>query len=248
MKFRKGIPLDVLADSDKMGAYQENFISSVESTVTGLQPEDALIAMDSMEFSYINNGNVTVSDEWKVLQGLTDAKMSTGTKAPPSVLGHGSGSQNIASSESLLFLKFAEGSQIKVNSIISRALTLGVRLLGQDVYIQFAFADIDLRPVSELESFRAMKQSRILEQLSIGLISDEEAAIALTGRLPTSGAQKLSGTFFKAGSTDPSANPYSNTGATNGGPQDMRPSTPTQTKGPAAKPAESKPTNLKQVK
>lgn len=236
-KFRKSVPLDVMADPDKLAAYQESYISGVENTVSGLEPDDALISFDSMVFSYLNNGNVTLNREYETLQAMVNAKVATGTKAPPSVLGHGAGSSNIASTETQLFLKYAEGVQNKINSIISRAMTLGVRLFGQDVYCEFTFDRVNLRADEELEAFKSMKQSRILEQLSIGMISDEEAAIALTGRLPTTGAQKLSGTFFKAGSNDPNAatqtNPVSNTGATTGGPQDQRPKTPTQTKGPA---------------
>jgi len=234
-KFRKTIPPALLGDDTGLKAYQENYISQVESTVNGLEPDDALVHFDAVGFDYLNNGNVTLNKEYETIQSMTDAKMATGTKAPPSVLGHGSGSQNVASTESLLFMRYCEGIQNKVNSILSRALTLGVRLFGKDVYVQFEFDRVDLRPESELEAFRSMRQSRVLEQLSIGLISDEQAALELVGRLPPPGAPKLSGTFFKAGATDPNAaqaNPYTNTGATNGGPQDQRPQTPTQPKGP----------------
>lgn len=234
-KFRKSIPSALLGDDTGLKTYQDNYIGQVEATVNGLEPDDALVHFDAVTFNLLNSGNVTLNKEYETIQAMTDAKMATGTKAPPSVLGHGSGSQNVASTESLLFMRYCEGIQNKVNSIISRALTLGVRLFGKDVYVQFEFDRVDLRPESELEAFRAMRQSRVLEQLSIGLISDEQASLELVGRLPPPGAPKLSGTFFKAGATDPNAaqaNPYTNTGATNGGPQDQRPQTPTQPKGP----------------
>lgn len=234
-KFRKTVPPALLGDDNGLKTYQDNYISQVEETVNGLEPDDALVHFDAVEFDYLNNGNVTLNKEYETVQAMTDAKMATGTKAPPSVLGHGSGSQNVASTESLLFMRYCEGIQNKVNSILSRALTLAVRLFGQDVYVQFEFDRVDLRPESELEAFRSMNQSRVLELLSIGMITDEQASLALIGRLPPPGAPKLSGTFFKAGASDPNAeqtNPHSNTGATNGGPQDMRPQTPTQPKGP----------------
>ena len=78
------------------------------------------------------------------------------------------------------------------------------------------------------EAFRAMRQSRILELLSLGLISDEDAAIELTGNLPPAGAPKLSGTNFKGGNSQVNPNPLSNTA--NSTPQDMNPQTPTQAK------------------
>lgn len=233
-KFRKAMPIDVMGDSDKMKEFQENFISDLDSTVNGLEVDDALVSFDSVAFTYLQNGNSSLSGEWDTLQTMINAKTATGTKAPSFVLGHGSGSQNVASSESMLFLKYAEGVQLKLNSIISRALTLAARLLGQDCYVQFSFDAIDLRPKAELTTFRVMEQSRILELLSIGMISDEEASVAITGNLPPAGYTQLSGTFFKSGMTDPNAvdaaSAQSNTGATN---QAITPDTPKAPKGPA---------------
>lgn len=238
-KYRKGVPIELLGDAAGLKTYQEAYIAAIDATVNGLEPDDALVHFDSVSFDYLNNGNVTLNKEYETIQAMINSKMATGTKAPPSVLGHGSGSQNVASTETLLFMRYCEGMQLKINSIFSRALTLGVRLFGVDAYVQFEFDRIDLRPESELEAFRTMKQSRILEQLSIGLITDDAASIELTGHLPET-PTKLSGTFFRAGSTDPNAvmaNPTSNT--SNGGPpdntgtRDSKPQTPTQPKGPA---------------
>lgn len=205
--------------------------------MNGLEPDDALVHLDLVKFDYLNNGNVSLDKEYTVLQGMINAKLATGTKAPPAVLGHGSGSANIASAEVQLFLKYVTGIQNKVNSIMSRSFTLALRLMGHDVYCQFAFADVDLRPSSELAAFRAMDQSAVLELLSIGMISDEDASIRLTGHLPPKGYKPLMGTFFKAGSQDPNAvqpvetaSAQNATGATE---QTLTPDTPKAPKGPA---------------
>jgi len=236
--FRKTIPPDIIGDPDKLKAYIDTAVSGVADMVNDLEPDDALVHLDTVSFDYINNGNVTLNREYEALQAMINAKTATGTKAPPAVLGHGAGSQNIASTETLLFLRYCEGIQNKINSLISRALTLGVRLMGLDVYVKFEFERIDLRPETELESFRSMKQSRILDLLSIGLLTDEQASLALTGQLPPPGAPKLSGTFFRSGAggdpnaaEEPAPNPYSNTSATPGGPRDQKKQTPEQPKG-----------------
>jgi len=232
--FRKSIPLELQGDTEGLRSYQNNFINAVEEVVNGLSVDDALVHLDSVKFSYLNNGNVTLSKEFEVVQSLTNSKLSTGTKAPPFVLGHGSGSSNVASAETLLFLKYVSGLQVKLNSILSRSLTLALRLMGEDVYCEFSFAEVDIRPESEMAAFRAMNQSTVLEQLSLGLISDEEACIQLTGRLPPKGYKPLSGTFFKAGSQDPNAvdtaAAQSSTGAMQ---QTLTPDTPKAPKGPA---------------
>jgi len=232
--FRKSIPLELQGDTEGLRAYQNNFVSAVEDVVNGLEADDALVHLDSVKFDYLNNGNVSLDKEYTVLQGMINSKLATGTKAPPSVLGHGSGSANIASAEIQLFLKYAEGIQGNLNSILSRAFTLAVRLMGYDVYAQFQFEAIDLRPRSELEAYRAMEQSRVLDLLALGMLSDEEACIQLTGKLPPAGFKTLSGTFFKTGFTDPSAvdaaSAQSNTGALQ---QGLTPDTPKAPKGPA---------------
>lgn len=239
-EFRKSIPASIAGDPDAVRAYQEQYIAAIEAVVNGLEPDDALVHFDTLEFKYLNNGNVSLNSEYSTLQDMTNAKLATGTKAPPAVLGHGSGSQNVASTESMLFVKYCEGVQNKINSLLSRSLTLATRLLGFDVYVEFAFERIDLRPDSELEAFKAQRQSRVLDLLSLGLLSDEDAALQLTGKLPPSTFKPLSGSMFRpaAGNTaqpDPNANNYSNTG-TGGGAggalnQSLTPDTSAQKRG-----------------
>lgn len=238
-EFRKTVPAEMMGDGEQVRQFQNTFISGISDTVNGLSPEDALVHFDNVEFNYLNNGNASLSNEYKVLQDHANSKMAAGSKTPPAVLGHGAGSQNIASTETLLFLRYCESMQQTINSLISRGLTLGLRLMGHDVYCEFSFDRVDIRPDAELEAFRTMKQSRVLEQLSLGMITDEEASIELFGRLPPAGAPKLSGTMFhKASAVNP--NPHSNTAQDANG-QANNPDTPTQSKGPAQQ-------NVKRVK
>ena len=233
-KFRKFIPAEYASKPEDLATYMDTFIKDIQSMVNGLKPEEALVYFDSIGIDLINNGNISLGDEYNALSAMIDAKMATGAKALPSILGHGSGSQNIASSETLLFVKNAEGTiQAKLNEILSRALTLAVRLYGQDVYVEFRYDTIELRPESELEAFRAMRQSRVLEQLSLGFITDDEASIHLTGQLTPAGFKPLSGTgFMQPVKADPSANPHSGTSSgSSGGPQDNKSNAPKDKKG-----------------
>lgn len=235
-KFRKNIPSEYSSDPVKLADFMTTFITEIEDMVNGLKPEDALVYFDTLGVELLSNGNSSLDAEYKALNGIIDAKLATGAKVLPSVLGHGDGSTNTASSETLLFMKNASGSvQEKLNEIYSRALTLGVRLFGQDVYVDFRYEEIDLRPKSELEAFRVMKQSRVLEQLSYGFITDDEASMQLTGQITPAGFKPLSGTLFmKSAVADPNANPYSNTASgKGGGPQDNKSKAPSQPKGPA---------------
>lgn len=239
-KFRKSIPQDIASDPEQIAVYMNQTIAELQDMVNNVGPEEALIVFSSIGIEFVDHGNTNLSNEYEVLQGLADSKMATGAKVLPTVLGHSSGTSNTASAEVLMYMKYVEGGAwAKVNEILSKIFTLAVRLLGHDVYVEFSLKDIELRPDSELESFRVMRQSRILDQLSLGLISDEEACVLLTGSLPPAGYQKLSGTMFRSGAgatVEPAGSGYN--GASNDGStmnKNLKPDTPTAPKGPQKK-------------
>lgn len=214
------VPPEIVNDPQKLLAFRSQVQADVSAVINGLLPEDALVHYDFLTVSYVTSEGAGNSSPDKVFEGvqkLLNAKLATGARTLPSVLGHGSGSQNIASSETLLAMKTADGMiRRKLNEMLSKGFTLAVRLFGLDVAISFIYDPIELRPTSELEAFYAQRQSRILEQLSFGLITDEEACLDLTGSLPPPGMAKLSGTMFSAGLGKGGENPYSNAPAGGG--------------------------------
>ena len=188
-------PPGVKNDSDKLSEYMEGVRSQVESSVKNLSPEDSLVYFDTVEV-----GSVDTAGEKKDYKDLLDALSglaASAMKSNPSILGlRLGGSQNTSSTESMLFTHIAKMLQGPVEQILSRALTLAVRLYGADVYVKVKFKPIDLRPEMELEGHRAIKQRRVMELLSVGRITDDEAQQMLgLGSLPDN-AQELSGTFF----------------------------------------------------
>lgn len=191
---KKMTPPSILADPEQFIAYKTSLIQEVERVINGLAPEDALVSYDAVTYSFLNGGH-DPSNIIERIQGVLNSKLAAGAKTLPVILGHG-GSSNASSTESLLYLKQANMLRVKLNEMYSRAMTVAIRLMGQDCYVEFEYADIDLRPESELAAFRSMDQSRILELLSLGFLSDEEASIKLTGNLPPPGFKPLSGTMF----------------------------------------------------
>lgn len=234
-RWKANIPPDVAHDSAKFEAYMQATISDLETKMNGLAPEDALIYFDLIKMDILDKGNVSLSEEYKVLSAIMDGKLASGARTMPVVLSHAAASStNIASTQSMLFVKQVEGAvQAKLHETFSRALTLGVRLFGLDVIVGFAYEPTSLRPELELEGFRAMRQSRMLELLSLGLVSDEEASILLTGSLPPAGAKPLSGTGFFKGGTSSNDNPASNTSPGQGSAlnQSLAPDTPANKRG-----------------
>lgn len=227
-KVKDTAPPEVASDPDKMRALYTDLIGQITAVLSNLQPEDALVSFDNVEYSTMNadSSGGNVAQTMQTVQKLIESKLAAGAKTLPAVLGRDS-TGTAATTSSMLFLKNANIIRTKLNVIYSRALTQAVRLQGQDVYVEFKYAELDLRPQAELEAYKAMEQSRILEQLSLGLISDEEACILLTGNLPPEGYKPLAGSMFKSG-TSIIANPNSQTSTMNkgGAPDKLKPNTP----------------------
>lgn len=237
-KFKKNIPADIQNDADQVNAYMAQVVSDLETKINGMAPEDALVIFDTIGVEVTDHGNTNLSNEYTFIKGMADAKLAAGAKTLPTVLGHSDGTSNTASAEVLLFMKTVEGMVwAKLNEMFSKMFTLAVRLMGHDAVVQFRYNAIDLKPESELESFKAMKQSRILQLCSLGLMDDAETAIELTGALPPAGMKPLSGTgFFEAKAAVPAGdgqNGASNSGSTMN--HALRPTTPTKPKGGAGK-------------
>lgn len=228
-KVKKSCPPDILNDPVKYAAYKQALIDSVISVVNNAKPEDALITYSEISYAYVDGGK-DPSAIIEKMQNVLNSKLQTGVKTLPVVLGHGVTSAS-SSTEAMLFLKNANMLRVKLNEFYSRAMTIAVRLMGQDCYVEFKYADLDLRPSSELEAYKAMAQSRVLEQLSLGLITDAEACVKLTGNLPPAGYKLLSGTMFKSPSAvSPNAQPGTNASQTSGLGKNLAPDTPSKPK------------------
>jgi hypothetical protein len=232
----KTLDIETQNDKTRLKAAMDATSSALEAQLAGLTPEDALVLFDIIEADTIQDGNRSEDRSMDVLQSIINGKMAAGAKILPSIIGRGV-SSNAASTESALFLKSIASAQDELNLLLSRAFTFAMRLYGFEVTVWFKFDEVNLRPELELESFKAIKQSTILQQLSLGMLKDEDAVIALTGSLPPDGYKPLSGTgFMTAKPADTSGNDYSNTSVSADGKPD---STQSQKDG------EVKPTGVK---
>lgn len=193
----KTVPANIKEDPAKLKAYLEQVRDAVAAQLESLSPEQALVLFDYAAADVLNSGlgsKVDYTPLLNVISGL----YATSMKTPPSAIGLRleGGSQALGNVESLIFLKSAKSLQAPVEELLGRAFTLACRALGQDVYVSFEFDPINLRPDEELEAFRTMKQTRILELLSLGFITDDYAAHLLNSGFRPTGSPALSGTMF----------------------------------------------------
>lgn len=215
-KVRRNLSPEAQMDPVKAAEEISSLIASVENKINSLNPEDALVYSDAMAFEVENSASTGLSAEYETLQSIVDARMSSGAKVMPTVLGK-SGSSNTSSTETMLFAKSAGAIvKLKVEELLSRNMTTALNVLGIPGYCELKFSPVDLRSDSELEAFYQTRQGRVLELLSLGMMSDVDACIMLTGELPPVGYKPLSGTMFKQGSSQPTSSALYG-GASNGG-------------------------------
>ncbi len=201
----KGAPAEAQSDPEKMAAYLNTLRKEIETLVEGLEPDEAIVTYDTAKVELLR-----AQGEKSDYTGLLDAfsgMLATSLKSMPSTLGlRISGSQSLSNTESLIFLKMVTSIQTPVEVIMSRAFTLATRLLtGTDGYVKFKFNPVDIRPESELSAHRSVDAQGIYRNLSMGFLTDEEAAHKLGTGPRAPGAPKLSGTMFMdaTGANDP---------------------------------------------
>jgi len=206
------------ADSTKQQEFYSARYAEVEAAINGLTVEQALISFDFLEVEFIKGQDGDTPSTFEVVRDIYNGKIATGAKTMPSILGHGSDNQNVASTETMVALLNSNGMvRLKLQEMYSKALTLSCLLMGMDVSVNFEFDEINLRPSDELEAFRAQKASRLREELSMGFITDEEYSLRMNWRLPRAGHVPLAGTMFhQPQPADPSGNNYSGTGVGGG--------------------------------
>lgn len=231
-KIKKSVSVEVSSDPKKFAAHIENIIGQIESNLMDLQPEDALISTDGVTYDMKAPGGTGagVGDLLKAVHDILQDRVTSSLKSLPAVLGRDSSSGS-ATTSTMLFLKSAEVIIAKLDVLYSRMFTLAVRILGHNCYVKFRYDDLDLRPKGEQEAYKSMKQSRILDLLSIGFYTDEQACVMLTGQLPPEGYQPKTGTMFRGGSSSQVQNTTSQTSLMNGQKDDLKSSTPEAPKG-----------------
>lgn len=215
-KLKARMPEEVQQDPDLVPAWLNSTLEEVNDAITDLGVSEALVHFDFFEIKYIEGDTGETPKTFETVNTLLSGKIATGTKTPPSVLGMGSTTQSVASTETLMFMKNANGMiRIKLQELYSKALTLAVRLFGLDVTVEFEFDEIELRAENELMSFKQMRYEYLTNLVSIGFMTDEEACLRLTGNLPQNGYTVKWDTNFKnPAPADPAANngnPTSNT-------------------------------------
>ena len=176
-KIMPNIPQEIRDDPDKLRSELEHIRSSVERIVSDLAPEDALVTFDTVTIDTLKKSGEKA--DYTALMETFGSLLASSLKSMPSVLGlaGAGGSQNLATTEAMVFLKLCRAMQVPVETVMSRLMTLAVRLVAElNVYCLFEFNPIELRSVTELAAHRTTLMNDDKWLLSAGFLTDAEFA------------------------------------------------------------------------
>jgi hypothetical protein len=196
---RNAAPPALKQNQNELQTWINARIEEIRASFSSVQPDQAFVHTDSVETKILNDKNPGVGVNVESIISVLNAQNQAGLKSVSTILGRGESGVNTASVESRIFALNADALNAPVAQILGRIITTALQLLGHQVFCEVQFRPAELRPMTELEPQLVMRQTRLLDALSLGTITDEEYHLQMHGRLPPEGAPVLSGTNFRPG-------------------------------------------------
>ena len=207
-------PLDIKADPAKFTQYVNNTITSITNTVTNLRADQAFVHTDSIKADMVNTKSAGMTLDIEPIVKTLNAQNQAALRVMATTLGRGESGVNTASVEAALFAKNAEALNTPIAELWEQIFTFVLRLTGSTSRVVVKFRPVELRPATELEAQLVLRQARLLKDLSLGVIDDDEYHLEMFGRIRPDSAPILSGTGFDggggvvdAGGVSPNADP-----------------------------------------
>lgn len=129
----------------------------------------------------------------KVLNAMNQA----GLRTVATVLGRGESGVNTASVEARVFTMNADALNKPIADCWAKMLTMALRVVtNSESHVECFFKPAEMRPLTELEPQLTLRAARLREDLSLGVITDDEYHLMMYGRIRPDSAPELTGTGF----------------------------------------------------
>jgi hypothetical protein len=194
----RSAPAAIKADPAKLRTYLNSRLSDITNMLIGLKSGQPFVHWDSAKPEILNDKNPGASMDIQPVINVLNAQNQAALKTMPTVLGRGSNA-TAASVEARYAAMCADELNKPVAMNQRRAFQLLLNINGIPGIVRCRYLPAELRPHDELEPQRVMKAARLKDDLSLGLITDEEYHMAMFNRPARDGAPTLSGTGFMQG-------------------------------------------------
>lgn len=188
-------------DVKSKNVYLKTQMDTIKNMVTSLRPDQAFVHTDSMKMDTANAKTPGMAIDITPVIAALNAQNQAGLKTMATIIGRGEAGVNTASVEARIFSLNAQALNAPVADFYSQLFTLALRFSGSESYVECYFKPIELRSDTELETQNLVKSQRLKDDLSLGLITDQEYHLMMYNRLPPEGVPTLSGTGFNAKGT-----------------------------------------------
>ena len=198
---RKNAPTTVRQDAEKLAQFVNQQLATIRLTVANIRPDQAFVHTDSVQAKMLNDAKPSNSLNIDSIIGTLNAQNQAALRSVATVLGRGSNSGvNTASVEARIFSMNAEEINEPLAEIMSQIMTMLVRLHGHEqTVVSCRFKPVELRPETELEPMLSIRAARLKEDLSLGIITDDEYHLQMYGRIRPDDAPELRETGFMGG-------------------------------------------------
>lgn len=201
-------PVNVKQNQQELRTYVSDRMQEIQGQLANLSSDQAIVHTDSVEFSILNGRNPGVAVDISSVIDTLNAQNQAALKTMATILGRGAAGVNTGSVEARMAAMFADELNEPIAEMLSKAISFCLHQRGYQGFAHVKFRKAELRPDTELEPQRLLKANRLRQDLSDGIISDEEYTLEMYGRLPRPGAPQLSGTgFISSASTSTSLDP-----------------------------------------
>jgi hypothetical protein len=206
----KNIPANLKMDNESAKVWLRDRLTEVANNFSSLRADQAFIHFDSVEASILNEHNPGAGiDITSVIETL-NAQNQAGLKTMSTIIGRGTSGVNTGSVEARIAAMYADELNQPLATILSQIGSFILHMSGYQGFCEAVFEPAELRPWTELEPQLTLKASRLKEDLSLGLITDDEYHLQMYNRPRPDATPELSGTGFMAKSDNPAPDPTAN--------------------------------------
>lgn len=191
----RNLPPSIKENPQEARAFVEGELAKIQATAASLTPRDVFVHSDAVTAKIINDKNPSAGLQIERVIEILDNQNQAALKVMPAVVGKSSNGM-VASTEARLFALSADALNRVIGSILTKVLTLAIRLAGSESRAVASYRPVELRPALELEPQFTMRASRLRNELSLGTITDDQYHLEIFGRLAPASAPVLSGTGF----------------------------------------------------
>lgn len=182
-----------LMDEDEIAAWMDRKTEDAANLFQNLKSDTILVHGDYIDPSVLSaqdQGANTIDP--KPLLGYLGRMLAQGSKSFGALLGE---TDQVDPLQAFFQMQSIRGVQQPVADCMSHSLTFMLRALGHNAVAKFVWKDFEMKPPSELQASRVMKQRSDLVELAGGSMTPREWAIRNGGSPPPRGDSVIESSY-----------------------------------------------------